>query len=226
MNIVARTHGIEVPDAPHFGPKMLESINAERFEKNEVRAGLAKFKPGSRMLELGAGSGIVGAVLAKNCGLEAVVSVEANPNLIEHIKGLHAHNGLADVIDVRHGVCFSDPDAPETVDFFVRGNFLGSALEVKKKPEKAVKHQVPVIRYADLKAAFPHDVIMMDIEGGEREFLRDADLTGVNTVILEVHRDIYGREGMRDVRQSFAKAGMVMDEETSRPGVHVYVRGA
>jgi hypothetical protein len=64
----------------------------------------------------------------------------------------------------------------------------------------------------------------MDIEGGEREFLAAADLSGVDTVILEVHRGIYGRDGMRDIRRSFAREGLVMDVARSRPGVHVYLR--
>ncbi|MGB7261406.1 MAG: hypothetical protein WBC68_05000, partial [Albidovulum sp.] len=95
-----------------------------------------------------------------------------------------------------------------------------------KNPEKARKVQVPVLRYEDLKAEFPHDVIVMDIEGAEREFLQHADLSGVETVILEVHRDIYGREGMRDVRWSFDRSGFVIDKDHSRPGVHVYRRAA
>ncbi len=221
---MATYHGIEVPDAPHFGPNMIKSMNEGRFEKHEVQAGLAMIKPGARILELGAGSGIVGAILARNCKPEKMVSVEANPNLIEHIGHLHSHNGLANTIEVVHGVVLSEPEPASRVDFFVKGNFLGSGLEVAKRPEKAQRISVPVIRYSDLRLAFPHDVIMMDIEGGELDFLRDADLRGVNTIILEVHRQIYGREGMNEIRQSFARAGLALKQEMSRPGVHVYTR--
>ncbi len=222
--IVATCRGIEVPEAPHFGPNMIRSMGEDRYEGKEIQTGLAIIPEGSRILEMGAGSGLVGAVIAKNRKAEKVVAIEANPNLIEHIEYLYAHNGLDKVMSVRHGVVFTAPEPPETVEFFLRGNFLGSGLKVVKNPEKARAVTVPVIPYAALKAEFPHDVIVMDIEGAELEFLRDADLSGVHSVILEVHRDIYGREGMREVRQLFAKAGFEMDSEHSKVGVHAYRR--
>lgn len=219
--IVANYHGIEVPEAPHFGPNMIIAMQEGRYEGSEVKAGLAVIQPGSRILELGAGSGIVGAVIARNCKAEKVVSIEANPNLIDHIRELYDHNSLKN-IDVRHGVVLSEPTPPETIDFFLKGNFLGSGLTIMKKPEKAKKVTVPVLSYAALKAEFPHNVIVMDIEGAEREFLRDADLGDVETIILEVHRNIYGREGMKEIRHIFANGGFVMDQDNSGAGVHVY----
>lgn len=223
-DIIAEYHGIEVPAAPHFGPSMIRSMQDGSYEGKEVRAGLAIIRPGARVLEMGAGSGIVGAVIARNCHPDKMLAIEANPNLIPHITHLYAHNGLSERIEVRHAVVLSEPDAPPVIDFFLRGNFLGSALKVLKKPEKARKVQVPVLRYASLKADFPHDVIVMDIEGAEREFLRHADLRGVDTLVFEVHRNIYGRDGMRDIRQTLAQRGFRMDDETSVSGVHVYVR--
>ena len=223
--IIATIHGIAVPSAPHFGPRMIRSIAEGRFERNEIAAALATIRPGARILELGAGSGVVGAIIARNCRPARMLSVEANPALIEHIGAVHALNGLEGLIEVRHGIVASDPEAQAAVDFFVAGNFLGSGL-APGKPAKARPVTVPVLRYAALKAEFPHDTLVMDIEGAEREFLRHADLSGVETVILEVHRGLYGREGMREIRQSFARGGFAIDAEASRLGVHVYCRAA
>jgi FkbM family methyltransferase len=222
--VVARMHGIEVPSAPHFGPNMIRSMNEGRYERRETAAGLAVIGPGARILEMGAGSGIVGAVLARNCWPESLLSIEANPRLIEHIAALYAHNGLGEVAAVRHAVVLSEPGAPPEVDFFLRPNFLGSALEVIQKPEKTTKVRVPVLRYADLKAEFPHDTIMMDIEGAELDFLRHADLTGVDTFIAEIHRDVYGRAGVRELRALLSAQGLVPDAEAARSGVVVYRR--
>jgi len=65
---------------------------------------------------------------------------------------------------------------------------------------------------------------MMDIEGAELEFLRHADLSCVHTFIAEMHRDIYGREGMKECRRSLDAAGFEIDSENSKVGVHVYRR--
>ena len=113
---------------------------------------------------------------------------------------------------------------PETVPFFVNGNFLGSGL-APQKPDRAQAVEVPVLHYTALKAAFPHDTIMMDIEGGELDFLRHADLCGVDTFIAEMHRAIYGRDGMAEIRGLLQAAGLAIDLSASKAGVHLYRRG-
>lgn len=222
--IVATCHGVEVPAAPHLRPGMIAAMQSGGYERHEVEIGLAAIKPGARILELGAGSGVVGAVLARHCQPAAMLSVEANPHLIPHITALYAHNGLTG-ITLRHGVVLTAPDAPDRVTFHVNGNFLGSGL-VPQKVERSRPVEVPVLPYAALKAGFPHDTIMMDIEGGELDFLRHADLTGVDTVIAEMHRAVYGREGMVEIRRLLQAAGLRMDEAASKAGVHLYRRGA
>ena len=221
--IVAACHGIEVPASPHLGPRMIESITAGRYEGGEIAAGLACIPKGSRILELGAGAGVVGAVLAKNLAPAAMLSVEANPGLIPNIRDLHTHNGLADLIDLRNTVVLSAPDAPAEVTFHVRGNFLGSSLTPLRE-DRTRPVSVPVLRYGDLRRDFPHDAIMMDIEGGELDFLRHADLTGVKVLVAEYHKGIYGREGLRECRQILARKGFRLVEEHSTPAVWAMVR--
>ena len=220
-SIVAVCHGIEVLAAPHLGPGMIAAMAAGRYERNEMACGLAAIKPGARILELGAGSGLVGAVLARSCAPQAVLSIEANPNLIRHITALYTHNNLTN-ISVRNAVVLTASDAPKSVTFHVAGNFLSSGLtpiEGKSQPTA-----VPVLRYADLKTSFPHDTIMMDIEGGELDFLRHADLGGIHTFIAELHRDVFGRDGMRKCRRLLERAGLTMDNDLSLTRVHVYRR--
>lgn len=221
--IVARLHGIEVPAAPHLGPNMVVALNEGRYERSEIACGLATIPTGARILELGAGAGVVGAVLARNLAPAAVLSVEANPALIPHIAALHAHNGLAGTITLRHGVVLTAPDAPASIDFHVMGNFLGSGLATRK-PDRAQTVQVPVLRYAEICADFAPDAIMMDIEGGELDFLRHADLSAIRVFVAEFHRDIYGREGMQECRRLLSGQGLAFDETHSRPGVHVWRR--
>ncbi|MGL6210412.1 MAG: FkbM family methyltransferase [Paracoccaceae bacterium] len=222
LDIVATAHGVEVPAAPHLRPGMIASINEGKYERHEIALGLAAIPQGARILEMGAGSGFVGAVLARNTHPQALLSVEGNPDLIPHIQALHAHNGLDHLLTLRHGVVLTAPDAPETMRFFIGGNFLGSGL-AEQKPDRMRPVDVPVIRYASLTAEFPHDAIMMDIEGGELDFLRHADLSGVQTFIAEMHPAVYGREGMAECRALLVAAGLTQDDR-SRAGVYLYRR--
>lgn len=221
--VAAIYHGVEIPEAPIFSPGMLQSLREARYERREIQCGLAAIPKGARLLELGAGAGVVGAVLTQNLDLAATLSIEANPALIPFAAGLHRHNGLHDRITLRHGVVLTAPDAPDSITFYVQGNFLGSSL-TNKEDKKMRPTEVPVLHYGALKAEFPHDAIMMDIEGGELDFLRHADLTDVQVFVAEMHRDIYGREGMRECRSLLEAAGLTFDQDLSKAGVHVYRR--
>lgn len=221
--VVARYHGIEVLQSPMLSPRMTAGLNSGRYERREIACGLAAIPRGARLLELGAGAGIVAAVLTRALELEAVLSVEANPRLLPFIERLHEHNGLAARITPVHGVVLTAPDVPETIRFNVEGNFLGSSL-LARPGKKSDAVTVPVLRYDALKQTFPHNAIMMDIEGGELDFLRHADLAGVEVFVAELHRDVYGREGMREVRRLLEAQGLAFDGAVSRVGVHVYRR--
>ncbi len=223
--IVASYFGIDVPEAPHLTPRIVRAMQEGRYEGGEVRTALANIRPGDRVLELGAGSGAVGAAIAHNCQPSRIVSFEANPRLLPHARVLYETNGLSDVIDLRHGVVLSEPDAPAAVSFMLRGNFLGSALAEVAADRPAEKIEVPVTRYADLARDFPHDVIVMDIEGAEHPFFAGADLSAVRVVLVELHPKVYGRDGARECRRMLTRAGFELDREGSVRGVSVFRRG-
>ena len=222
--IVATYYGVEIPASPHLSAGMIRSLQDGSFEADEVRTALATITPQDRVLEMGAGSGAVGAAIALNCRPASILSFEPNPRLLPHAAALHAHNGLQDRITLRPGLVLAEPDAPDQVEFLLRGNFLGSGLALARGAARAVPVQVPVTRYGDLRRDYRHDVIVMDIEGAERAFLRHADLTGVRLVLLELHPGLYGREGVADCRRALRRAGFECDRDLSGRGVLVFRR--
>ena len=55
------------------------------------------------------------------------------------------------------------------------------------------------------------------------EFFRDADLSGIRTIIVELHRYIYHRPGMREIREEIlVDKGFNEDRECSGGGVFVF----
>jgi hypothetical protein len=67
-------------------------------------------------------------------------------------------------------------------------------------------------------------VIMMDIEGGELDFLKHADLSDVNVFIAEFHPRIYGKAGISICQELLEAAGLMHDESSSRGSVKVFLR--
>lgn len=222
--IVAVYEGVEVPDAPHFGPTMIRNMHEGRYEAREIRLSLSTVRSDDRVVEMGSGAGIVGGIIAKNCAPELVVSFEANANLIPHIKALYKHNSIDNIIEVRNQIILSEPNPPSHVNFFIRGNFLGSGLRITKGHARATEVQVPVTPWQDVKEEVKPTVLIMDIEGAELEFFQHADLSGIRAIVVELHRHIYHRPGMQTIRQNLADRGFQQDREISGGGVFLFCR--
>ncbi|KIN66257.1 DUF563 multi-domain protein [Sulfitobacter noctilucicola] len=203
---VAECHGVKVPDSPMLNPMRIERINAARYEGQEIAGALDVVRKGDKVLELGAGIGLVGAVVAKNAKPSKVMSFEANPGLIEHITALYRLNRLGTKIEVRNEVLISAPDAPKTLPFHIRNSYLGSSL-IDSDSRATTRVDVPTADYTKLHADFAPDVLLMDIEGGELEFLRHANLEGIRAIVVEFHPEAYGRAGMQECKSILENAG-------------------
>jgi FkbM family methyltransferase len=203
---VAECHGVKLPDSPLLNPTRIARINAARYEGQEIAGALNVVQPGDRVLELGVGTGLVGAIVAHNAKPEKVMSFEANPALIEHINALYRFNHLEDRMEVNNALLVSDPKAPKSLVFHVRSSFLGSSL-IDTDTRATTPIDVPTRQYAQVHQDFRPDVLLIDIEGGELEFLRHASLKGVRAIVIEFHPDAYGKDGMRECKSILEKAG-------------------
>ncbi|KIN60705.1 DUF563 multi-domain protein [Sulfitobacter noctilucae] len=202
----AECHGVKVPDSPLLTPTRIERINGARYEGQEIAGALKVVRRGDKVLELGAGIGLVGAIVAKNAEPAKVLSFEANPNLIEHITALYELNRLETKIEVRNEVLISAPDAPKTMTFHIRNSYLGSSLiDTDSRATTAV--EVPTADYKTVHAEFAPDILLMDIEGGELDFLRHASLDGIRAIVIEFHPEAYGVEGMIECKSILERAG-------------------
>lgn len=214
--IAAECLGVRVPASRFLHEKRIERINAARYEGQEIAGALHVVGEDDTVLEIGAGIGLVGAVIAANCRPRAVHSFEANPDLIPEIEALYAANGLQDRIGVRNIVLVSDPDRPETMPFHVHNSYLGSSL-IGDQARAARTVDVPTAGFAETCAEIAPTVLVMDIEGGELDLLRHADLTGFRAVVLEFHPAAYGVDGMKECKSILRDAGFErVDEKSTR----------
>ena len=91
-DVRATLHNVEILGGRHLKRRILETMVDGSFEKPEIDAGLGCIKPGDRVIEMGAGSGTVGAILTKNIPDVQIMSFEANPNLLPAINELYAQD--------------------------------------------------------------------------------------------------------------------------------------
>lgn len=214
--VAATCLGIQVPPSPFLTETRIERINAGKYEEQEINGARALVTAKDRVLELGAGLGIVGAVIAKTAQPEAMMSFEANPNLIPHIRSLYEMNGLSARIELHNQVLLASSDQPATVDFHLGNSYLGSSL-VPQAARKQRKITVETADFENVRTQFKPTILVMDIEGGELDFLRGANLTGIRAVVVEFHPGLYGDSGMRRCKNMLREQGFNrVDEHSTR----------
>jgi len=200
---VIDTLGIKVPFVPAIiTPKIERPLRNSRYEAGECAEMRKLLQPGDRVLELGAGLGLLSTVAAQMPGV-TVTTVEANPDLIPLIRETHRLNGVT--VDLRNGVATAD-DGPE-IDFYLRADFWGSSMEPDSRPWLS-KATLPRFGLKRLIAELNPTVIVCDIEGGELGLFDGADLSGVRGVVIETHPKVYGAGGLASVRGVLAAKGL------------------
>ncbi|TDK43807.1 FkbM family methyltransferase [Antarcticimicrobium luteum] len=212
--IAAECLGVKVPASPFLHDKRIERINAAQYEGLEMAGALHVVRPDDVVLEIGAGIGLVGAVIAANAKPREVLSFEANPELIPAIEALYSANDLGGRISVRNAVLVSAPDRPESMTFHLHSSYLGSSL-IEPAGRESRKVEVPTESFSGVCAELKPTVLVMDIEGGEQEILRHADLTGFRAMVLEFHPQAYGIGGMRECKNILRAAGFERIAEKS-----------
>ena len=173
-------------------------------------------------MELGAGIGFVGAVIALHAKPKRVVSFEANPDIINTTNTLYKANGLQDRISVRNQIVIANPGRPETVPFHVSHSYCSSSLYPIKSGVNKV--DVPTVSYDSVQEDFSPTVLVCDIEGAELDLLEHADLTGLRAIVIEFHPNRYGIKGMDRCKSILRAAGFAENPELSTQTVWICER--
>ncbi|WP_142637119.1 FkbM family methyltransferase [Ruegeria faecimaris] len=214
--------GVTIPDDPQIiTPKVKRSILAERYEKDEV-TGLPKFiDPKDRVVELGAGIGFISSYLVTQLGVRHAMCIEANPTLCEFIGRVHKANDIANV-EVVNAVALGDTRVPGTARFYIREPFWSSSLD--PDPDYVSEVSVPERPLSEILRDFEANVLIVDIEGGEKFLFDGVDLVNVQKVYLEVHTRKIGLHGIKACFDHLSALGFAYDQRVSSGGSVLFRR--
>ena len=143
------------------------------------------------VIELGGSIGAISRHVLSRIGPRRLLTVEANPDLIEAIK-----NNVGQRASIAHAALAYDK---ATVAFGVSASSLGGALTTMGTPnERIVEVAAKTLRQLREEAGFEEYALVCDIEGAEHElFERETDeLRSCKRIIIELHdtpsRTIHG----------------------------------
>jgi FkbM family methyltransferase len=204
--------GVKVPVSREFSPRVLADLYFADYEAAEVRMVSWKIKRDDVVLEFGGGLGLVSALCAQRIGSERVFCYEANPAMIPVIKETYSANGVSP--GLTHGFLGT---ADGVAELFVGDNFY--AASGVSSSRSANKVQVPSFAINPAIRRLRPTLLIMDIEGGERDLVPAIAFSGIRKLIVELHPGTIGDAAVRRVRQCLTAAGFSVDAGQSEEKV-------
>lgn len=208
-----------------FDPKVITpaieaAILADKFEDEEAAEIPGIVQHGDVVLEIGAGTGFISTLLARQPEVDRVIAVEANPNLIDYMARLHAENSVTKV--ERRNVVLTNSDAKE-MTFYLRQDFWMGSLAAGPNPYTATV-QVPTASLDATLRDAAVTLIVCDIEGAETEIFDGADLSGVDRIYLELHDHVTGLLGVQRLFRTMSDQGFAFDPRHSARSIVLFRR--
>jgi FkbM family methyltransferase len=207
-----RIDGLEIELPAALAPPALrEKLSSGAYEGDEARAARGRVREGLRVLDLGAGLGLVTMLAARIAGAGNVVAVEANGDLIPVIRANLDRNGLG-AVDLRHGAVVpgrADTD-PGTVTLRTGAAFTSSSVG----PGGVEVPAIPLARL--LREHRPH-VVTMDVEGMEARLFADHMPwpACLRTLVVELHPRRYEPHAVKRIVDAMSARGLTYDPLTS-----------
>ena len=218
-------HGIQIPIVRRIvNERLLQSMRRERYERGEVTALRGIVKPTDRVLDIGAGVGLISAIAAQIVGPKNVVAIEANPEMMPMIEETHRINGVAG-INALNGAAVTQPTG-SPVPFHLQENFWSSTMDPASTDSAGFVRtcMVPEIDLNSLMQEFQPTVLSVDIEGGELSLFDTLDMSSLRTITLELHPRQYGPAGVAHILATLMSAKFVYHAGVSPGGSVVVLR--
>lgn len=165
----------------------------EHYERDLARAHI---RAGDRVLDLGAGAGLVAIVAARIVGPENVTTIEANPEM-HRVLRRNLRNNAGTELRMIKGAVVADDYPEKTVTLNLRAAFWAASLDAPKGGNGARQVEVPAKKFRQLVRARGATVLTMDIEGAEDALLSRPLPDTIRLLIIELHPGLYG-EARRD----------------------------
>lgn len=182
--------------------KRLQTGGYERHERSLARRLIV---PGDRVLDLGAGAGLVSIVASRIVGPGNVVSVEANPEMLPALRH-NLRQQIAQGLRLIEAAVVSDDMAEDHVTMNLRGAFWAASVDpgAAGKPRRVT---VPALKFGTLLDESAATVLTVDVEGTEAQLLARPLPERVRLVIVELHPANYGQEVRNGIIAKMAARG-------------------
>ncbi len=223
-------HGLSVPiDRRLMSASIVNALTTGRYEIGEARVLPRLIRPGERVAEIGAGIGVLTALIARTGKAERVAAIEASPLLQDYIRELFRLNGVE--VELRQALVTPERSEP-TATFYLHQDLWASSPARIKHRHQIGALQVPVLSLAEVAETWRPSLLIVDIEPfaawtfaeAPAHALASADFRPFERVLLELKPKKFPPEALARVMAHFSAQGFVEDTELSREPLVLFRR--
>tara|TARA_Y100000389_G_C17404364_1_gene487201 strand:- start:686 stop:1348 length:663 start_codon:yes stop_codon:yes gene_type:complete len=141
------------------------------------------------VLELGGCLGAVSVILNKKLdNPEKHIVIEANPKLIKYLEHNKKTNNCS--FSIKNALLTSNKE--NNIFYSYDKLVAGSAHRLDNIESNKIKHIIDTIHLKELQDQIDYnfDLLVMDIEGGELDFLLEFDISNFKYILVELHENL------------------------------------
>lgn len=180
-----------IADRDRLGFRAVKALYHGDYEAPERLIVQEALQRGDRVLEAGAGMGLISLTMARIVGAENVIAYEPMPAAYSLLAENARLNGLAIMHRQRALAAASG-----RTKFFADENVVASSFHARTG---ATGIEVAADGIAEVLEANPANTLVLDIEGAEVELLKACPLGGIQKIIMEVHPHIVGEQAISEM---------------------------
>jgi FkbM family methyltransferase len=208
--------GIRVNVDKRLPKGIKKALYKETYESDERYLVNKMLEPEDRVLEIGAGIGVVSSLCGLKCSKGAVVSYEANPNAYDFALENIKLNKLS--IDLRNKMLGSERGEK---DFYISSKILSSSAKDRGFGGKVT---LPCDDISEVIGDFKPTALVMDVEGAEVDLVPLVKFASIKKIIIELHPWIVGGNQIDDVKNLIESNGFVKINSKTAPHVLGYIK--
>ena len=215
-------------DDERYSAPIIRSLEDGGYESAERSILYAALRPQDRVLEIGTAVGVLSMTAASVVGPENVTTYEANPYILEDarrnftVNGFGAIRSFNAVLQARAKMAGMPPAIPFALSRDFWASRLGATIN---DPDIVEVVDIPTAILEDMIEAHRANFLICDIEGGEADLLLQADLSSIDTIIIETHYWAAGKRAISDMIRKFISDGFDIDLDLSAHHVSCFRRG-
>lgn len=200
-----------------YARPIVDALASGDYERQERDIASRILQPGDRVIEAGTAIGVVSMTAAAIVGAGAVMTFDANPDIVRDARRNFRLNGFR-AIASRFGLLKNRTAfvPGEQMEFHLSRDFWASRLKADSRDADIERTILAPVHCLEAEVSgHGANVLVCDIEGGEASLLAGSDLSGIDKIILETHYWSAGRPATDAMVRDLVVRGFSIDLELS-----------